>query len=270
MAEFFGVIGQLVKTGAALVARDYQGEHAEKYDLVQAWTGDVEFYRSWLKAAGGTVLELACGTGRVGLALLQDGAIYTGLDLSRDMLAVFQEKAARFSLPPERFQLVQGDMTDFSLPRRFPLIIVPCYSYTHLAEQEQRTRFFHCCFQHLTPGGVLVMELPLWVEDEDFTGNQPRCSLHGRRGSSHVLSLYQSRPEGAGLVTLNLLYIYPGDSPGLARLEAVACQEYRSAPKELEILAAGAGFARVNLYRDYRSNPLQKGDHAAVLVARKE
>jgi SAM-dependent methyltransferase len=131
MAEFFGVIGQLVKTGAALAAWDYQGEQAEKYDQVQAWTGDVDFYRKWLKTAEGIVLELACGTGRVGLALVQDGADYTGLDLSRDMLAKFKEKAARLNPSPECFQLVQGEMTDFSFPRHFPLIIVPCYSYTH-------------------------------------------------------------------------------------------------------------------------------------------
>ena len=63
---------------------------ARLYDLDYRDRSDVPFFRA--RAQGGSVLELACGTGRVSLALAENGARVHGLDLSPQMLGVFREK----------------------------------------------------------------------------------------------------------------------------------------------------------------------------------
>ena len=45
---------------------------------------DIEFWKSVLIANDATILELAAGTGRLGIPLVREGAQYTGLELSTE------------------------------------------------------------------------------------------------------------------------------------------------------------------------------------------
>lgn len=49
--------------------------------------GDVEFYRELARGAGGPILDVGCGTGRVAIELARDGHAVLGVDLSAAMLA---------------------------------------------------------------------------------------------------------------------------------------------------------------------------------------
>ena len=269
MAEFFGVIGDLVRSGLAVEERDYQGGQAESYDLMQDWTGDVDYYLRWAEKNPGPILELACGTGRVSIPLAQAGHRVWGVDISRDMLAVFRRKLSLLPEVAKNVELDCQDVCDFHFSQRFSLIIMPCFSFTHLTTAVQRTDMFNRAFKHLAPGGVLLIDTPLWVPDEDWTGSQPRYSYTRSRGKQQVTTFHQVRPDAPGLVTLNFLHVVCQGN-GQARLEAVACQEYRATPAELKALASEAGFIKSAVYRDFKENPVKKGDHAGILMAKKE
>ncbi len=269
MAEFFGVIGDLVKSGLAVAKQDYRGDQAESYDLMQDWTGDVDYYLSLAEKHPGPVLELACGTGRVAVPMAQAGHRVWAIDIARDMLEVFYRKLSNLPEAAENLNISCQDVCDFQLDQRFSLIIMPCFSFTHLTTAQQRRQMFARAFAHLASSGVLAVHTPLWVSDEDWTGNQPRYSYKRSRGTQQVLTFHQVRPEAPGLVTLNLLHVICLGN-GQSRLEAVACQEYRSTPDELKSLAAEAGFDKHFVYRDFKQNPVKPGDHAAILIAKKE
>ena len=93
---------------------------AEFYDstLVYLERKDVEFYVAEARAAGGPVLELGCGTGRVLLPAARAGVEITGLDASANML---ERCRAKLAAEPEavrgRATLVRGDLADFDLGR---------------------------------------------------------------------------------------------------------------------------------------------------------
>ena len=54
---------------------------AERYDALHAdRVSDAAFYAREAAAAGGAVLEVGCGTGRVSLAIAASGVDVTGLD----------------------------------------------------------------------------------------------------------------------------------------------------------------------------------------------
>ena len=78
------------------------------------------FYRDLARQTGGPILELACGTGRLTIPPARDGHEVVGLDLSLAMLNAAKAKAAKVKI-----SFVQGDMRNFDLQRRFPLIVPP-------------------------------------------------------------------------------------------------------------------------------------------------
>src|SRR5688572_22097020 len=93
--------------------------------------GDVEFYRELALEArrdGLPVLELACGTGRVAIPIADAGVQIVGLDASPAMLAIARNKTAGRDNP----RWIEANMTDFQLPERFGLTIIPYRSFLHL------------------------------------------------------------------------------------------------------------------------------------------
>ena len=67
--------------------------YAETYDIcISDWPGEIDFYREIIseevKSKKGVVLELACGTGRVVIRLVQSNLSVVGLDRSPEMLEV--------------------------------------------------------------------------------------------------------------------------------------------------------------------------------------
>src|ERR1700736_741456 len=101
---------------------------AEYYDFVPPYANraDRQFYVDYARNAGGPVLELGCGTGRLLIPIARSGVSITGLDLSRAMLDRCREQLGQ---EPSAVQASAsthyGDMTQFSLGRKFALATVP-------------------------------------------------------------------------------------------------------------------------------------------------
>jgi SAM-dependent methyltransferase len=136
---------------------------ADYYDespVVQHRLEDVAFYRDAAREYGDPVLELGCGTGRITMALAEDGHRITGLDLSERMLERAVQK--RKVLPVDaraRVQLVQGDMTKFDLGEEFRLIVIPFRPFQHLLEVQHQMNCLACVRKHLAPGGLLILDV---------------------------------------------------------------------------------------------------------------
>ena len=72
---------------------------ADLYDSYVQVDFDVEFWKQEAATSAGKVLELMCGTGRIGMPLIEAGVSYTGLDYCRNRAFYFaihsQELASR-------------------------------------------------------------------------------------------------------------------------------------------------------------------------------
>ena len=130
------------------------------YHVTQTTREDVGFYREEARQAGGPVLELGCGTGRILAPLAREGVDITGLDNSPGMLERCREAVG--DLP---VLLILGDMRDFQLERRFQLITIPFRAFQHLLTVEDQLACLACVRRHLLPGGRLILDLyNPWLE----------------------------------------------------------------------------------------------------------
>lgn len=134
---------------------------ASVYDLWSAdMTADVPFYVAEAVAAGGPVLEIGVGTGRVAAAVARAGVDVVGIDVSPSMLerarvAMAEEDEAVQDL----VELVEADMRDFDLGRTFRLAILPYRVFAHARTTEQQMATLHAVRGHLDPGGRIVLNV---------------------------------------------------------------------------------------------------------------
>jgi SAM-dependent methyltransferase len=131
-------------------------DDGELYDILcQGLDYGIEFYVRLAREAKGPVLDIACGTGRVLLPVVQAGADADGMDLFQPMLDTARRKAGALGLSPN---LYQGDMADFRLPRRYALVMITFNAFCHMLTTDDQLRCLGCIRRHLLPGGLLAFD----------------------------------------------------------------------------------------------------------------
>jgi SAM-dependent methyltransferase len=105
-------------------------------------------------ADGRPALELAIGTGRVGLPLSRRGVPVSGIELSEAMLARLRAKPDGADLP-----VVVGDMAAERVPGEFGLVYLVFNTIGNLTTQDAQVRCFENAAAHLVPGGLFVVEV---------------------------------------------------------------------------------------------------------------
>src|SRR3954453_3817538 len=122
--------------------------------------GDEAWYRAKAKACGGPMLELGAGTGRITLAIADDGGEIWALDASRPMLDRLEAKlGSRPEGVRERVHVVQGDMRTFSLDAHFALILIPYRPFLHNVTEADQLACLRQVRRHLRRGGTLALNV---------------------------------------------------------------------------------------------------------------
>ena len=101
------------------------------------------------------ILDLACGSGTFAISLANDGYKVSGLDLSREIIAVAKEKAITNHVDID-FKV--KDMTNFTYDEKFD--VVTCYfdSINFLALDEV-SKMMDNVYNHLVTGGYFIFDL---------------------------------------------------------------------------------------------------------------
>lgn len=119
-----------------------------------AYGVDLPLFERLAAEAGGAVLDLGCGTGRVALHLASRGHDVTGLDAEASLLAVLRRRAGERGLA---IDTVEADARDFALDRRFSLILAPMQLIQIVGGSEGRAALLRRVTAHLAPGGVAAV-----------------------------------------------------------------------------------------------------------------
>ena len=197
--ELSGIASGAVQMTKSLVVNQfYEGTGSlfvEAYDAFYSSSGpyiagDVAFYERLGRERGGTVLELACGTGRIAVPLARAGLHVTGIDRSEAMLSIARRKRA--ALPGsmrDRLTLVNQDMSMLNLGRSFGLVFVPFRSFQALLTIDLQRKTLEAIRCHLGPAGRLALHLfdPRLDLLIDPSATTPRLSgTHPETGRRYV------------------------------------------------------------------------------------
>lgn len=125
------------------------------YDSMKSLKPGLGFYLDEIKNTKGSVLEAGVGTGRIFLPALNSGADVYGIDYSENMLNVLKHK-----LSAEHHQrLFNSDIRNFSIGKKFNLIISPFRVFQHLVTIDEQLKALNCFYNHLESGGRLIFDV---------------------------------------------------------------------------------------------------------------
>ncbi len=114
---------------------------------------DIPFYIEKAVELNGSVLELACGTGRITIPMAKAGFDVTGLDMSAPMLNHARKKAKEADL---KIEFIEADCRDFDLAKKFRLIFMPANSIAHIHDRPSHEALCSKVRKHLDDNGRFV------------------------------------------------------------------------------------------------------------------
>ncbi len=256
-----------------------QAEHpwgdSQLASLYDAFTfeDDLPMYLDLAREQGNRILEIACGSGRVLLALVRAGFEVTGIDVSPHMLALASAKVEAASPLPGRARLVQADMRTFELAQReFDLAIVAVKSFAYLTDTGDQLACARAIHAHLRPGGVLVLDLlhpkPEWIGQprgamrDDLLQRVPEQGFTLSRVESVV-----STDLARQVRVIRSIYEVVDDAGKVINKRFVEWPYRWTHRFEAEHLLERAGFEVSAIYGGYRREPFASDSAAMVFIA---
>lgn len=113
------------------------------------------------------MLELGCGTGRLGIQLKQAGYQITGLDQSSNMLSLAYEHQQQSNIS---FPLLEGDMRELSDLPLYDAVVSFCDSLCYIETKEDLQKVFSEVHKRLKDGGLFLFDVHSLKQIEDFEG----------------------------------------------------------------------------------------------------
>jgi SAM-dependent methyltransferase len=193
------------------------------------------------RAGSGPVLELAIGTGRVALPLIERGIEVSGIDASENMVARLRAKELGSDV-----SVVFGDFKDVPVEGSFSLIYLVFNTIYALATQEDQVACFRNVREHLNDDGYFVVD-GFFPDVGRFDRGQ-RAQVNEVEADRVFLDVSRHDPAsqtissqhliitngGVAMYPVHLRYIWPSEFDLMARLAGLKLKErfggYREQP----------------------------------------
>ena len=205
---------------------------------------------------GGSVLDLACGPGRISIALARSGFSVTGVDRTPYLLNKARDSAKKADVSVE---WVESDMRDFVRTATFDLVISLFTSFGYFENKEEDVDVLRNVLMSLRPGGAAFV---------DVLGKEV---LAGMLQSVHMTD----GPDGARLVRVHRIvddwtrvqneWILIRD----ARTTSFAFHHTIYSGQELRDRMERAGFVNVMLYGNFDGAPYDNRATRLIAVGRR-
>ena len=248
------------------------GPIAELYDGYPGnYLEDILFFAEEATRAGGPVLEIGVGTGRLAFCLAAVGLDVVGIDSAPAMVRLLERKREAVGGTPGRVHALVADMRRFTLRQRFPLAIVAFRTFLYLLSRADQRRALRAIRRHLAPGGRLAMSF--FVPPQDL--------LAMSRTEAHEMARFPA-PNGDGdVVALDRAEIIPskqrlvshityewrdGLDETIRRLDHRMVMRYMY-PDEVPPLLESCGYRVVEAYGGFDRAPLTVDSREQVWLA---
>jgi len=243
---------------------------ARFYDIVYARVRDGvdnEYYLSKMVSAGGPVLEIGSGTGRLLREALRRGVDAWGIDVSPAMV-----ERCRAQLPAAARERVSvADAVSLRLGRRFALVAAPFRVLSHVTAVEDQIRLLDAVHEHLVPGGTFVFDLyvPNLARLQD--GLPETCDFDGEWSPGRRLRRFvSSSPADLSTQTNRVRMTFAWEEADGEHRDAWEFAMRFFFRFEIEHLVARSKLKLSALHGDFAEGPLTRDSREVVVICRRD
>ena len=236
--------------------------------------GDVPYYTGVARDVSGSILELACGTGRLTIPMAEAGAELVGVDLAPSMLARANAKRTQLSVPTQRrLSFMRADMRSVRLERAFDAVVLAFNTIMHMLTDDDLVAALETVHAHLEPGGRFFTDLHMPLSDLlDRDPNErfdPQQMVDPHTGHRYIVTENNSYDARRQINTMRFYYQRvdtTGEPVGPERHTEVRLRVLF--PREVDHWLERAGFELVEDWDDFeRTRPFSGRGGRRVLVA---
>jgi len=229
----------------------------------------VPFWRNLALNAGGPVIELGCGTGRIAVPLGRAGVPLVGVDRSAPMLDRARQRLRRGRLT-DRVRLIRGDIRVLPFAKSAAAMVMAPYGILQsLLRERDLAATLADVHRVLEPGGAfgleLVADLPSW---EEYRKRISLTGWRGRRGGEHLTLTETVRQDPARHLTI-FDQEFTRRSGRVRRVHRFSLTFRTLSVPQLVRRLERAGFEITALLGDYRGKPWDARAEVWVILARK-
>ncbi|HPI85637.1 MAG TPA: class I SAM-dependent methyltransferase [Bacteroidales bacterium] len=223
---------------------------ADIYDFYVNVNFDIPFFIKETDGYKGEILELMCGTGRVSIPLLDSGRHMICVDYSKGMLNLFERKIKNKNYP---VNLVQMDVTNLKLDKKFGLIILPFHSISEIISTDLQIKALQSISSHLEKDGVFILTLQnpktRLILADGITRVMGRSSIDESR---HLIISYMNQYNESDKIVTGLQFYEIYDSMNILIEKRYLEINFKPvADSELRSMIKAAGLEIVEMYGDY-------------------
>jgi len=220
-----------------------------------------EFYKN-LCSGRGNVLEVACGTGRITIALAKSGIKIAGTDISENMIINAKKNASAsgvdISFLVEDARLTKG---------HYDLIFIATNAFQHLLSYEDALTFLKACQCSLSPKGILIIDTQVPNVEKlsrKYSEVRPykKFTYLGDEIVANLRGYYDNLTQ---LYHFDIEYTHNQE---VVKEKRVAMRMYY--PQELKLLFSVTDFSILQEYGSYDRSKLIESSNKQIYVLQKQ
>jgi SAM-dependent methyltransferase len=240
-------------------------EDPDLYDVENDQLQEIGLLLEYFPENRGTIIDLACGTGRLAIPLASRGFSVVGVDISEDMLSRAKSKAAGLDI-----KWILQDISDLNLTEKSGLIIMAGNAFQHFLTNESQNRLLRTVHRHLTDSGVFIFgtrfpagEELLQPHGEEYWRSY---TYEGKTIDLYTISEYDALSQIQHYTTIRKFSSESG-IPYEIRSNISLRYVY---PKEMERLLNNNGLNINAVYGDWKKNHLKNDSKEMIYVVQKK
>ncbi len=241
---------------------------AYHYDLMHEDTKmDFELYLNMAKQFSGSILELACGTGRITLMLAKAGHEICGIDLLSDFIQAAERKRLEANLKNASFYV--KDIRHFDLRRIFSFIFIPFNSFAHVYTPEDAKSMFRCVKRHMDRDSRFLINIfnpRLDLLCRDSSERYPVASYLMPETGEKVVVTENNHYDRATQINHIKWYFKAGDRKEFIR--ELPMRIYY--PAEIDYLLDANGFEIIEKWGNYQLEQFSSGSELQIIFCRRQ
>jgi ubiquinone/menaquinone biosynthesis C-methylase UbiE len=219
-----------------------------------------------------SILELAVGTGRAGIPLVQAGHRVVGVDYARDMLEVARRKRDGIGISERDLSLVYGDALRLNLRQKFDWVVLLFNTFLTFLTLKDQDALLQTVVKHLKPRGrfwldIFQPNLELLAQPE--SKNLDPVLFHVPALNRTVFRSTSVERDPATQIQKVIFHYRWIDNRAVEHRERIAFALTFVFPRELQLLLERNGLTIEKCYGDYDRSKLNANSPRMIALCRR-